>query len=152
MKKVKITLIDILIIVAIILVCVLGISMLKKTMGTSNTKHVVYTVLVADQTPEVAQSIAPESNVLLDPTEEAYGSVTNVEVKPAEGSFFSVSEGKFVQQSTEEKKDVYVTVEADATDNEWGYDIGRQHIRVGASQSISGRGYGVNGYIVDIAE
>lgn len=152
MKKIKITLIDVLIVAAVIVACIVGVSMLKKGGSSAETKHVIYTVLVTDQTPEVAESIVPCESALLDPTEEAYGSVTNVEIKPAENSYFSASEGKYIAQSTEAKKDVYVTVEADATVNDWGYDIGKQHIRIGASQSISGSGYGINGYIVDIVE
>ena len=153
MKKVKLTLIDVLIIAAIILVCAAGALMLKKSRsGSVNTKHVIYTVLVADQTPAVAESIVADDRVLLDPTDEAYGSVSNVEIKLAENSYFSAFEGKFVSQTTEERKDVYLTVEADATENDWGYDIGKQHIRVGEKQSVSGGGYGVSGYIVDVAQ
>ena len=151
MEKKKITFIDILIVLVVIVAGVVGMKMLKGTAG-ANTKLVTYTVLVADQKPDVAGNMKPAKNVLLDTQSNIYGDITDVEIRPARAPYFNNKTGAYVMEEINERKDVYVTVSVEATDNEWGYDIGETHIRVGTSQVISGHGFAVSGYIIDVQE
>ena len=148
MKK-KITFIDLIIIAVVVVVAVVGISMLgKKSSGSANT--VTYKVLVADQLPEVAQQIVAQDNVLLDPKENAYGNVIAVESKPSEDTYLDMKNERYVTRTTEERMDVYITVEAQAQESDFGWKIGAQDIKIGEHQSISANTYGVEGYIIDI--
>jgi len=151
MEKKRITFIDILIILAVIVVGIVGVTVLKGG-SAAKTKRITYTVLVVDQHPDVAGNMKPTENILLDSASNTYGDVIDVDIRPAKASYFNNKTGEYVQTEINERKDVYVTVSVDATDNEWGYDIGETHIRVGSSQIISGHGFAVSGYIVDVQE
>ena len=152
MEKKRITFIDILIVLAVIVAGVVGVGFLKKGTPGVSTKTVMYTVLVTDQLPEVAGNMKPAENILLDTASNSYGNVTDVDIRPARAAYFNNKSGKYEMFETNERKDVYVTVSVEATDNEWGYDVGETHIRVGEKQVISGHGFAVSGYIVDIQE
>lgn len=147
----KITIIDILIVLAVIVVALVGVKMLAPS-GGAQTEKITYTVLVSNQLPQVADSIKPAEKVLLDTAENVYGSVIGVTSEPAKSTQFNAEDGKYIEQTNEERRDVYITVEADVTVNEWGYDIGSTHVRVGEQQTLGGPGYGVSGYIVDILD
>lgn len=150
MKK-KLTFIDIIIVLCIILVVAFAA---VKVIGSNNkaTKTINYTVLVSDHVPEVAQTVIPAEDILLDPSQEVYGKVVNVELKPSERYLFNSLSGQFVKQSTEERVDIYITVEAPVIEDEYGFCVGSKYLRVGDVQGISGPGYAVTGYIIDIGE
>lgn len=150
MKK-KITFIDILIILAVIIVFVLVLSGITRK-NTNSTKTISYTVLTTGELPEVAQSMVPEDGVLLDTKENAYGRVTNVDIFPAESSNINLYSEKYVTGTIDEKKDVKITVEVEATEHDFGYTIGQQHIRVGEKQNITAPSYVATGYIIEVYE
>ena len=118
----------------------------------NKTENITYTVLVNDHMPEIASTVVPTDNVLLDPVKEVYGKVTNVELKPSEKYLFNSVSGQFVKQTTEDRVDIYMTVEAPVTKDDYGVAVGEKYLRVGYSQGISGPGYAVTGYIIDIGE
>ncbi|MBQ7976290.1 MAG: DUF4330 domain-containing protein [Clostridia bacterium] len=148
MKK-KITFIDILIVLAVVLVAAF---LLFKVSGTSGShkKTVTYTVMVTNILPEVADGMVPDDRVLLDSKDNAYGRVTNVSVMPSEDSHINLQTEKYVTNKIEDRKDVILTVEAEATVNDWGYQIGQQHIRIGEAQNISATSYVASGYIIGV--
>ena len=148
MKK-KITFIDLIIIAVVVVVAVVGISLLGNKGGGSKTA-ITYKVLVADRLPEIAQQIVADDNVMLDPKENAYGKVVAVECKPCEDTYLDVRGERYVIGTTEERMDVYITVEAQAQESGSGWKIGAQDIKIGEQQSISAKTYGVEGYIIDI--
>lgn len=145
----KITYIDILIVAVVVIAAIVVVPKLFKRNSTE-TKKVTYTVMAENILPEIANSVKPEDNVLLDTKDEKYGRVLNVEVKPVEDTYLDQRSGKYVQKTYDERKSVYLTIEADATDNSWGYSIGKQNIRIGEKQTVSANGYGIIGYIIDI--
>ncbi|MBP3361981.1 MAG: DUF4330 domain-containing protein [Clostridia bacterium] len=149
MEKKRITIIDILIVLLVIIIAAFALFKLRSA-APAGGKTVTYTVLIANQLPEVAENIVPEENVLLDTTTNSYGDVTAVDVQPASDAFLDAESGRYVLRTTEERKDVYITVSVTASENEWGYDIGEQHIRVGEKQIVSGRGFAATGYIVGV--
>lgn len=148
MKK-KITIVDILIVLAVVLVAIFAFGKFSGTSGASK-KTVTYTVLVTSVMPEVAESMVPDDRVLLDAKGNTYGRVTNVSVSPSEDSYFNQHTEKYVISKLDGRKDVILTLEADATVNEWGYDIGQQHIRIGEKQNISATQYVATGYIIGL--
>lgn len=149
MEKKKITIIDVLIILLVIIAAVFALMKLRGTAPASG-KTVTYTVLVSNQLPEVAGNIVPEDNVLLDTATNSYGDVTAVDIQPSSKSLLDAENGRYVLRTTEERKDVYITIRVTASENEWGYDIGDQHIRVGERQIVSGRGFAATGYIISV--
>ena len=151
MKNKKITLIDILIVLVAVLAVVFVAGRFGKPIGGTKTEKVTYMVLVSDQDAEMVEGVVKSDKVMVDTTEKMYGRVVNVERKPAQFTRFSASNGNFVEQTSEERIDLHITVEVDAVKNAWGYQIGDQKIRVGESQNLGGPGYGVSGYIIDIA-
>ena len=150
MKK-KITFIDILIILVAVLAVVFAFLKFSEPAGASR-KTVTYTVLVTSIAPEIAESFAPDDHVLLDAKNNAYGRVVDVKVSEAEDSFLNQKTEEYVITKIDERKDVYVTVEAEATVNDWGYEIGRQHIRIGELQNITATSYVATGYIVGVED
>lgn len=148
MKK-KITFIDILIVLAVVLVAVFVFSKFSGSDGASK-KTVTYTVLVTSVMPEVAEGMTPDDRVLLDAKDNAYGRVTNVSIAPSEDSYLNQQTEKYVISKLEERKDVVLTIEADATVNDWGYEIGQQNIRIGEKQNISATKYVATGYIIGV--
>ncbi len=150
MKK-KLTIVDIIIIAVILIVGVVGFSMLSKSAGSS-TKAVTFKVLVTDQLPEVANAVVASDNVLLDTSSNKYGKVTDVEVRPCEETYFDAKNERFIKRTINDRNDIYITIEADAIEHEWGYELGDHNIRIGEKQVVSAPTYGVEGYIVDILE
>ena len=150
MKK-KLTIIDIIIVFCVIFAVVFACT---KLIGSNKKSDVTmtYTVLVTDYNPEIATKVVPSDNVLLDPVQEVYGKVAAVELKPSEKYMFNSNTGHFVKQTTEERVDIYMTVEAPVTKDEYGFAVGEKYVRIGSGQSVSGSGYSVNGYVVDINE
>lgn len=150
MKK-RLTIVDLIIIIAIIIIGVVGFSMLPK--GTaSNTKTISFKVLVTDQLPEVANAIVVSDNVLLDASSNKYGRVTGVEVKPCEETYFDLRSEKFVKRTINDRNDIYITAEADVIEHDFGYELGDHKIRIGEKQIVSAPTYGVEGYIVEISD
>ena len=76
--------------------------------------------------------------------------VASSELSPSEDSYFNQHTEKYVISKLDGRKDVILTLEADATVNEWGYDIGQQHIRIGEKQNISATQYVATGYIIGL--
>lgn len=148
MKK-KITFIDILIVLVVVFAAIFVFAKLSGTVGAS-TKTVSYTVRVTSVLPEVADSMVPDDKVLLDAKDNAYGRVTNVTVTASEDTYFNQQSEKYVSSKTEGRKDAVLTVEAEATVNDWGYQIGQQHIRIGEKQNISATTYVASGYIIGV--
>jgi len=93
MKK-KITIVDILIVLAVVLVAVFVFGKFSGTAGASK-KTVTYTVLVTSVMPEVADSMVPDDNVLLDAKGNAYGRDTNVSVSPSQDSYLNQQTEKY---------------------------------------------------------
>ncbi len=150
MKK-KLTIVDILIIAGVLIVGIVGFSMLPR--GTvNNSVTVTYKVLVTDQLPEVAKSVVISDNVLLDASDNKYGKVVGVEVKPCEETYFDAKNEKFVKRTINDRNDIYITVEANAQEQDWGYVLGDHNIRIGEKQIVSAPSYGVEGYIVGFVE
>ena len=152
MKK-KFTFIDVLVILAIVLVAFFVVFKFS-TNGTEkeNTKQVSYTVLVTGILPDVAETFVPEDRVLLDAKDDAYGKITDVSITPAEDLYLNQYTEEYVNSVLEERKDVKLTVLADATVHDYGYQIGQQHIRVGEVQYITAPTYVTSGYIIEVNE
>ena len=150
MKK-KLTVVDLIIIAGVLIVGVIGFSMLPKT-TSSSLVPVKYKVLVTDQLPEVANAIVVSDNVLLDASNNKYGKVVGVEVKSCEETYFDAKNEKFVKRTINDRNDIYITVEANVQDMEWGYVLGDHVVRIGEKQIVSAPSYGVEGYIVEFVD
>ena len=150
MKK-KLTIVDIIIILAVVIVGIVGFKMLSGN-SQSATKTVSFKVLVTDQLPEVASAVVVSDNVLLDASSNKFGKVTGVEIKPCEETYFDLKSEKFVKRTINNRNDIYITAEAEVVEHEWGYELGDHKVRIGEKQIVSAPAYGVEGYIVEILD
>ena len=150
MKR-KLTLIDIIIILVILTIGVIGLSMVSNTTQDS-TKTVTYKVLAVDQLTEIVEAVKETDNVLLDTASNTTGKVVGVEAKNTEESYFDLKNEKYTNTVVDYRNDIYVTIEADAKEYDWGYELGEQKIRVGEKQNISAPAYSLTGYIVEIID
>ena len=150
-KKVKFTLIDALIIIAVIaVIAVVGSIFLpaKMSAGGESTKA-VFTVLLTAKEEDFANAIHIGDIVSISNKEKDTAVVTGVEVKPAESLEYNSEEGEYIVQTIANKSDVYVTVEADATADDKLIPVGTTPVKVGLEMPVRGKGYASMGYIIE---
>ncbi len=153
MKKVKWTIIDTLIILAIIVVCFVGYKMFGQTITTpaqSNKAEVV--VLVSNKSKGFSKAIETGKKANLSLTEKDGGIVTRVETEPAATMTLNSINGTYQNVLNEEKEDVYIYVDAECDISDKHIKIGDTIVRVGENVAIRGKGYASEGFIVQVNE
>ncbi len=153
MKNIKWTIIDTLIILAIIVVCFVGYKMFGSTITTpaqSDKAEVV--VLVSNKSKGFSRAIKTGEKANLSLTEKNGGIVTKVETKPAATMTLNSIDGTYQNVLNEEKEDVYIYVEAECDINDKHIKIGDTIVRVGENVAIRGKGYASEGFVVQINE
>lgn len=155
-KKVKFTLIDALIIVAVIAAAAVVFAVFapaKMSAGGNQTKA-VFTVMLTGKDKDFADAISVGDVVSISNKEKDTGVVTAVEAKPAESLEYNANDGKYTVQTIDNKRDVYVTIEADATADDKLIQVGTTPVKVGLDMPVRGKGYASMGYIIkaDTAE
>lgn len=149
-KKVKFTIIDALIIVAVIAAAAVVFKIFapaKMSAGGNQTKA-VFTVLLTGKDKDFADAISIGDVVSISNKEKDTGVVTAVEAKLAESLEYNANDGKYTIQTINDKKDVYVTIEAEATADEKLIQAGTTPIKVGLEIPVRGKGYASMGYII----
>ncbi len=151
MKK-KWTFVDTLI---VILVVVAGVALVK-VFGTpksaGDTKTVDAVVLLAKEDKEVADAISKGDAITISLTEKDTGILKDIEVKDAETLVYNSIDGKYVIEPVEGKVDIYATVELDAKENDYAFTSGSTVLKVGEKLPFRGKGYALEGYIIQIME
>lgn len=149
-KKVRFTLIDALIIVAVLAMAAVVFKVFapaKMSGGGTQTKA-VFTVMLTYKDKDFADAISVGDVVSISNKEKDTGVVTAVEANPAESLEYNANEGKYTVQTINDKTDVYVTIEADATADEKLIQVGTTPVKVGLDMPVRGKGYASMGYIV----
>lgn len=150
-SKKKFTFFDIVIGAAILLVLaavayVLIISpMTKKTIAD---KQLEFVVEVQASTLDVLDLIHEGDTVTLSGKSEA--TLKSVHFSAAKQLVIDQINGKYKLSTVPEKYDISVTVSGNATETDTDISIGNVPVKVGASMSIEGKGYSINGHVLDM--
>ena len=78
------------------------------------------------------------------------GVIKNIDAKTAEVMAFDSIDGSYKIQKVADKKDIYVTVEADVDVSDLSIKTGDTAVRVGAEIPVRGKGFAAMGYVVTI--
>lgn len=151
MKNKKWTFIDTLIVLIIAAIAAVGVMMLKPSTGTKAEKEKIsFTVLIQNKDKELAEAIAPGAKAVLSLTEKDSGTVTDVVTKNAVHMTFNSLDGTYANVETEDKVDIYVTIDADCEISEKSIKTGGTTIKVGAELPVRGKGFATSGYVIGI--
>lgn len=152
-KKVKFTVIDAVIILAVIAVIAVGAIKLAPGMFTvSDKEKAEFTILIASKNEGLANAMSVGDKVTLSLAEKDGGIIKNIETKPAEILTFNGIEGSYSKQVVEGQVDIYVTVEADVDVSDLYVKTGDTPVRVGAEIPVRGKGFASMGYVVTLNE
>ena len=150
-KKVKFTFIDALIILVVIAAAAVIVFkfMPAKMSGGEKTKA-IFTVMLTGKDEAFADAVHIGDVVSISNKEKDTGVVTAVEAKEAESLEYNSNEGKYVIQNISGKRDVYVTIEAAASEDDKLIQAGTPPVKVGLQMPVRGKGYASMGYIVKV--
>ncbi len=149
--KKKVSIFDILIGAAIFLVLaaiayVLVISPMTSTVA--ETKTLEFTVEVQESTLDVLELAKEGDPVTI--SEKSQATLKKVEYKSAEQIVIDQVKGEYTTVTIPGRYDIFVTVTGNASENAQDISIGNMPIKVGMSVSIEGKGYSINGYVLDM--
>ena len=152
-KKKKFTIIDLGIVIALLVVIVIGVKVLGGNFGSKGeTKEVYITVMATDINEGLSEMIKEGDNVSISYSEEAYGTVVKAWEEPYKESQLFETIGEYKTQEIDGKSNVFVVVKCDAGVTDTRILNGNVPLRVGEETPVCGKGYTVNGYIVDVEE
>ncbi len=147
----KFTVIDILIVIVLIAVIAIGgYILVPKMLNNEELKNVECTVLLNDTEKELAEAMKVGDEVTMSLTEKDGGVIKSIEVKPAEKTELNVMSGEYVQQTLDNRVDIYVTVDMKASVTDTSVKVGSTVFKVGAETTLRGKGYAAMGYVIVI--
>lgn len=152
-KKIKFTVIDALIILVVIAAVAIAAVKFAPSLFIKTEKSTVeFTVLIAEKEIAFADAMSVGDRVTLSLTEKDGGVIKNIESKVAEKVTFNSIDGSYKIAQIEDKRDIYVTVEADVDVSDLAVKTGGTEIRVGEEIPVRGKGYATEGYIITVNE
>lgn len=151
MKKTRFTIIDLGIIIALLAVVAIGIKVLGGNFGANGeTKDVYVTVLATKVDSGVSEMIKEGEKVSVSYSEEAYATVVSAsEVPHIENQLFE-EKGYYSTFEVEGKSDVKVLLRCNASVTDTKISNGNVPLRVGEEMAVCGKGYALNGYIIEV--
>lgn len=152
MKTKKFTLIDAAIIVVVIAAAIILLSMLPKNLAGDNTTPVTVRVLASEVQPQVSDKIVIGETAVLSYTEEYKGKVVDFSSEPTRVITEDTENKEFKVSTSKTTEDVYITLEVDASVSENAIKVGDVALRVGNFLPVLGKGFAVNGYIIEVLE
>lgn len=152
MKKIKFTIIDAGIIVALLAVLVIGIKVLGGNIKSGETKEVYFTVLATNVESGVSEIVKEGEKVSISFSEEAYATVLGASEEPYIEMQLHDGKGIYFQHEVEGKSDVKVLLKCDATITDTKISNGNVAIRVGEEMPVCGKGYTIKGYVIEVEE
>lgn len=150
--KKKFNMLDIAIIIVGLLICILGLTFMRKTEAVSPSSETIkYTFMSSEMDPEVADMIFEDTPVTDSQKNYNIGKIVKKEVIPATREIYNQIENKFITSDVPGKVNIILDIEAQGTVN--GKDIivdNQYEIKVGNAAYIEGKGYATLGYIVAV--
>lgn len=152
-KKMKITVIDVIIILVVLAAATVGAAkLLPKFINNSENEKVNFTVLIQRQDESFANAINIGDNVTISLTEKDGGIVKDVKAGPAVTLAYNSIDGTYANKEIDGKYDVYVTIEADMEVSDLAMKAGGTAVKVGAEIPVRGKGYASTGYVIEIED
>ncbi len=153
MNKKKFTVIDFLIIIVILAAVIFGIFKMGifKNSSKEESRAVSFEVLISECEENVADAISEGDVVSISNKEKDTAVVKSIRTETARTMTYNSDEGEYYMKPLEKKKDLYITLEADATQSDTLIEIGTTPVKVGIGMPVRGKGYAVSGYVVGIS-
>ncbi len=154
-KKFKFNIVDILIIIVLIGALIIGSRILglgrQMGIGLDGTKA-IFTVELSDGTLELfnQMQVGDVVNIALDSVD--YATITEIsEPTPTMVQAFDTITGKYKFAAPQNPRyTAFITVEAEANENESSIYVGNTEVKVGKPVFIKGKGYSGKGFIVKL--
>lgn len=140
----------------VLLVIIAGVALIK-VFGTSEKnsgpeKTIEAVVLLSREEPEVAETIKVGDEVTVNLAEKDTGKVDDVKIEDARTMVYNAIDGKYVIEPVEGKVDIYATVALEVSETDYAFMCGGTNIKVGERLPLRGKGYALEGYIIEIVE
>ncbi len=154
-RKLKFNIVDVFIIIVLIGALIIGSRILglgrKMGIGLDGTKA-TFTVELSEGTLELfnQMKVGDVVNIALDSVD--YATITEIsEPTPTTVQTFDTITGKYKFAAPENPKySAFITVEAEANENESSIFVGNTEVKVGKPIFIKGKGYSGKGFIVKL--
>lgn len=150
--KKKWTVIDTLIVIAVIAAGVFAVKMFSTATVGGEGKTIQATVLLARQEKTVADAINAGDKITVSLTEKDSGILKSIDVQDARTMVYNAIDGEYVNENVEGMVDIYATVELDVTETELAYTTGSTFVKVGEKMPFRGKGYALEGFVISIDE
>lgn len=149
----KVSIIDILILVLILVGGYLGYSILKPSeIASSEYTKIIYTYESSPVSENFAKQLFDGAELFNSSRNHALGTLVSFEVKPREMEAKDIINGSFYKKAVEGEYTVVMTIEASATESDYNYYVTQENIKIGAMIPIKGKGFATNGYVVGLEE
>ena len=103
---------------------------------------------VQESTLDVLDLVKEGDTVTLSGKSEA--TLKDVSFSPAERLVLDATTGEYKNSLVPERYDIYVTVTASASETDKDISVGNVPVKVGTRMSLEGRGYSINGAVLDM--
>ncbi len=151
MKKAKFTVIDALIVIAVICAAaVCAVKVFPSLMSGSESAEAEFTVLVSSADNGFSESMSVGDVISLSYKDKVDGVITAIESEPAQVMTFDSINGVYNYEDVPDKEDIKVTVRADVEVNDFTVMADDSTpVKVGVEMPIRGKGYVTSGYVIE---
>lgn len=150
--KNKWTVIDTLIVIAVLVVGVVLFKVFGGSVDTGEKTTIETVVMISDVDPQVADAIREGDKITVSLTEKDSGVLVKAEKKPAEKMVFNSVTGIYTLTEDETNVDLFATVRLDVKESDLAYSTGSTFVKVGEKMPFRGKGYALEGYVFEINE
>lgn len=152
MSKLKFTVIDVLIIVALIVGIAAGIIFLKPKGKAAESNGMAEITVLVQNTERGTDKLIKAGDKIKIGDEDVDCSVVNVEETAKKVYEFNKYVEKYILNEDETKADVKVTVRCEANVTDTKISCGKLDVRVGNEMMLSGKGYSIKGYVIGLED
>ena len=140
------------IILVVLIAGIIGFSFMNKSdvVVTPDTTKVIYNVKATSCLPEIAEYLEKGTTAYDSVKNYNIGTILDYEVTPNEVLVPDVENGTVVSNIREDRVDVTLKIEANATIGDKLITVGDYDLKVGKEAFVRGKGYALAGYIVSI--
>ena len=147
----KWTVIDTLIVVAVVAVIAGAAAMFgSKLFDKSTKKNVEFTIMIDDKEKGLSDTMSVGDKVTLSLTEKDGGTIKDIRSETSKVMVYDGINGVYRNETNEEHEDIYVTVTADCNINDKAIKTGGTDIKVGKEIPVRGKGYATLGFVIEI--
>lgn len=150
--KNKWTVIDTLIVLAVIVVGVVLFKVFGGSVDAGAKTTIEAVVMLSEQEPHIADAIEVGDKITVSLTEKDAGVLRDIKVEDAKKMVFNSVEGVHYETAVTGKVDIYATVELDVTESDLAYSTGSTFVKVGEKMPFRGKGFALEGYVIEINE